>query len=78
MKDERFFILAGGYDEALYYAKELHIKKDNLRSITEEQDLCGIEGSGKTLLVTQGAPRRERYHVILCKAQERNFKIRFI
>lgn len=78
MEDEKVYIAAGEYNEALFYAKELRIAKGNLRFVSSEQDFYGIEGKGKTLLVTQGAPRRERYEAILYTARERRFKIRFI
>ena len=78
MDDERVFIVARDYHEALFYARENRIVKGRLRYVSGRIDLDVVYGRGKELLVTQAAYLQRDYNYILEKARHLRFGIKFI
>lgn len=78
MEDEKVYVVAGSYRQALSYAKEEGIIEANLRYVTSERDVCGVDGNGKILRVYGLAYNNRDYHYILQAARQRGFGINFI
>ena len=72
------YVLAGDYRQAVYYAKENGITREELVYINKERDLCGVDGRGKSLLVYGTAYEKRDYNLILQAARQRRFEIKFV
>ena len=75
---DKIYVLAGSYIQAVYYAQENDITKEELVYINNERDLRGIDGAGKSLVVHGTAYQKRDYHYILRAARHRRFEIKFI
>lgn len=76
--NEVLYVIAGDYQQALFFAKERGLTKDHLRYVNNDRDLHGIDGKGKTLYYYGTAYRQERCHEILNVARERGFNIEHV
>lgn len=72
------YVLAGDYQQAVFYAKERGMTRDRLRDVSNDRDLRGIDGKGKNLYIYGTAYRRDRYREIINVAIGRGFNVKHV
>jgi len=69
------YVLAGSWNQAVWFAEYKYVQKRNLRYISDSSNLCEIDGKRKTLFVLSTARDRQDYFECLDLAQNRGFTI---
>lgn len=75
---DRLYVLAGRYDQAVYFARDKIKREDQLWYIQEPYQLYGIDGKGKTLFVVGDAYRQKYYNDIINIAYALGFEVKHI